>query len=343
MNIRFRGRSLARLTCISSILLSAPALADHSGPSGVGGGAGLSVPGPGMLTPGQWAAGFRLTFNKPDDRSDAELAALAAEHVHAHNSDYVLRGALGLAYGVTDRLTLSAELPAILRRNLREGVHGHEGGQAVNGVADLGDVSGIGDLSLLAQYRLVENHPWSFALIAGVKAPTGRTGVRSPDGERLETEHQPGTGSWDALVGAAGAVEIGEWNLGLGGLYQFAGKGAQDTRLGDRAQGGFALSRHFGPGEHHDEGGAESAPHGHRSWDAFVELTGEWEGRQAIAGEVEADSGGKAVWLSPGARFTAASGWSIAGSVGVPVWQRIRPSHPDNAVRLTLAVGRAFR
>jgi hypothetical protein len=41
-------------------------------------------------------------------------------------------------------------------------------------------------------------------------------------------------------------------------------------------------------------------------------------------------------------RYNAASEFSIAAAVGVPVWQHIRASHPDNGYRLILALGRAF-
>jgi hypothetical protein len=73
-----------------------------------------------------------------------------------------------------------------------------------------------------------------------------------------------------------------------------------------------------------------------------VELTAEWEGRQRVAGEIEDASGGKAVWLTPGARFNSANGFSGALAVGAPLWQRIRASHPDNDYRTTLSIGRAF-
>ena len=45
-----------------------------------------------------------------------------------------LNAAAGAAYGVTDRLTISAELPYIRRDHLREGEHSHSGGVAINEV-----------------------------------------------------------------------------------------------------------------------------------------------------------------------------------------------------------------
>src|SRR5205085_6937456 len=129
-----------------------------------------------------------------------------------------------------------------------------------------------------------------FALLGGIKAPTGSTHRRSDEGERLETEHQPGTGSWDPLFGASAATAAGPLRLTVSALYQLSTEGAQHTRLGDRLQGGVALSHHFGEAadRHHESAnhhhGDELDEHpeagGHASWDVFVELAGEWEGRQ---------------------------------------------------------------
>ena len=331
-------------------LCATPALADHMGPSGVGSGGGMIVFSPDTLDGGHWAAGFRLTYTRPDQRSDALLAALASEHIHAHNTDYNLHASLGLAYGVSHHLTVSAELPYVRRDDLREGTHEHDGETATNGVEQLGTVAGIGDVNLLAKYRLTEGDGVGFALIGGVKLPTGSTHRRSPDGERLETEHQPGTGSWDPIAGASASARIGGVQLTASGLYQFATRGAQQTRLGDRFQGGIALSHRFGsaePAHHHDADEGEHHHHDeaeqrHDSWDGFVELAGEWEGRQRVGGEIEEASGGKWLWVAPGLRYNSASGWSAGAAVALPVWQRIRASHPDNRYRLMLSLGRAF-
>jgi hypothetical protein len=316
----------------------------------VGGtGASLHVLSPDTLEAGHASAGFRTTYARPDQRSDEELEALAGQHIHAHNTDYNLNAAMGAAYGITDRLTVSVELPYVRRDDLREGEHSHVGGQAINEVAQLGSVSGVGDASLIAKFKVLDTESSKFALLGGLKMPTGSTHKLSNEGVRLETEHQPGSGSWDPLVGAALGTELGAIGLNASALYQVSGKGAKDTKLGDRAAAGIAVSHHFGPPEHHHEEAEhhhdeaeEYHEHGHASWDAFVELTGEWEGRQKVAGEVEEASGGKAVWLSPGARFNSASGFSAAASFGLPIWQDIRPAHPDNDYRLTVAVGKAF-
>ena len=324
-------------------VLGTPALADHMGPSGVGSGGGMSVFGPDTLDEGHWSAGVRLAYTRPERRSDAELEALAAQGVHAHNTDYNLNASAGIAYGITHHLTVSAELPFVRRDNLREAEDGE--------VHRLGTVSGIGDLNLLAKYRLTDGGTTGLALIAGIKAPTGSTHKRDLNGERLETEHQPGTGSWDPIVGASASTKLGRMQLTASALYQFSTEGAQRTRLGDRLQGGIALSHRFGGAadehqeshnHHHGDELDEHREHLQSSWDAFVELAGEWEGRQKIDGEAEAASGGKWLYVAPGVRFNAASGWSAGAALAMPVWQRIRDSHPDNRYRLMLSLGRAF-
>ena len=352
MIVAFRTAPLVRRGLFAATLMvsAAPALADHTGPSGVGA-SGLAVFGPETLDAGHWVASFRLLYTRPEHRSDAELEALAGQHIHAHNTDYNLNGSFGVAYGINHHLTISAELPYVRRDDLREGEHSHSDGEAVNEVAKLGSVSGIGDISLLAKYRLTDGAGAGFALIGGIKLPSGSTHKRSREGERLETEHQPGTGSWDPVLGASAGTRIGALNLSASALYQFSGKGAQNTRLGNRLQGGIALSHRFGPkphehpefhNHHHGDELDEPHVHPHSTWDAFVELGGEWEGRQKVDGEVEAASGGKWVYAAPGVRFTSASGWSVGGALALPLWQDIRASHPDNRYRLMLSVGRAF-
>lgn len=338
---KIAARVAGRAFLLCSIGFASPALADHpAGGNGALTGGAMQVSGPDTLAIGGFAAGVRFSYFRPKRRSDGTLEGLAGQHIHAHASDFALRSSAGLAYGVTDRLTLAVDLPYLHHDNIREGAHSHHGGAAHNEVVKRGNMSGLGDATLLAKFRLLGSAESGLALIGGLKLPTGSTRKRDNEGERFETEHQPGSGSWDPIVGLAAGTPLGALQLNASAIYQKAGKGAMNTRLGNRAQGGLALTRRFEVPDHHEAG--DDQPHGHASWDAFVELTGEWEGRQKIGGEVEAHSGGRAVFLSPGARFNSASGWSAGASVGVPLWQRIRASHPDMGYRLTFALGRSF-
>lgn len=342
MNSRLTFVPLMRHSSLAviAIALACPASAHHMGPSGVGAGGGMTVFGPATLDEGHGSLWFRFVDTRPDQRSDSELQALAVQGVDAHNTSHDLNAGLGAAYGITHELTISVEVPYVRHDSIRATEPGL-GGQ------HLGSVGGIGDINLLAKYRITPEGPKGFVLIGGVKVPTGSTHERDRFGKQFETEHQPGTGSWDPIFGASAGAKLGGLNLAASAIYQLAGEGAQRTRLGNRLQGGIAISRHFGRAEEdgdddHDHA-ADQERHVHSSsWDAFVEVAGEVEGRQRIGSEVEQDSGGKWAWVSPGVTFTAASGWSASAALAVPVWQRIRSSHPKNAYRFMLSLGHGF-
>jgi hypothetical protein len=335
----FRATTAALLVSAASA-----AQADHSIGAGGGSGGGpvLTIPAE-TLAQGQLVAGLRTTLARPDAYSDAQLIDLAGRHIHAHTADYTLTSSASLAYGLANHLTLAASLPYVHRNDFREGEHSHDGGGAVNSVARQGGISGVGDLTLIGQYQFAHSHHdrWGVSLLAGLKVPTGATRRKTPDGERFETEHQPGTGSLDPLVGLAASKHWDRWSLDGNVLHQFSTRGAQHTELGDRTSINLALGYSLTGEEHHHDGEG-AAPHGHANWSLFMEANAEREGRQKIDGAAEADSGGRVLYLAPGARFTAASGWSAAFSAGVPIWQHIRRSHPDNAFRLTLAVSKNF-
>lgn len=338
------------LSFCAAAACATPALADHLGPSAFGSGAGMAVFDAATLDAAHWAAGLRLAYTRPDRRSDAELAALAGQHVHAHNTDYNFVASVSAAYGVTHHLTVSAELPFVRRDHLREGTHAHSSGVALNGVEPLGTVAGFGDATILAKYRLSEGEGQGFAFVAGIKLPTGSTRHLSLEGDRLETEHQPGTGSWDPIFGASASAPIGAVTVSASALYQLSTTGAQQTRLGDRLQGGLAVSHRLGSraqayGElhnhHHGDELDEHVAPKDSNWDLFFEVAGEWEGRQKVGGEVDQASGGAWVYAAPGVRFNK-SRWSASASFAVPLWQHIRASHPNQRYRLTLSLGRAF-
>lgn len=152
----------------------------------------MAVFTPDTLDEDHWSAVLRLAYAPPEHRSDAELEELAAQHIHAHNTDFNVNASTGIACGITHHLTVSAELPYVRRDDLREGTHNHVGGVALNGVENLGSITGVGDMSLLAKYRVSNGRMTGFALIGGIKVPTGSTHRHSPEGERQVIRSMPG-------------------------------------------------------------------------------------------------------------------------------------------------------
>lgn len=351
-------------TAALALLLGAPAYAHHpSGVSSTGGAGPINTISATTLEQGQSAASIFFELVKFNAFSNAKLLDLVGNGVeHPHTLDAILAPSLSFAYGMTKDLTVSARLPYIQRTDIREG-HDHGGGL----VEDLGESSGIGDLTLLGQYRFFNNRAskTEAALLLGVKAPTGKTNVISDEGDRFETEFQPGSGSWDGLFGLALTQRLGSWSFDSNILYVLATKGAQQTDLGDRFQYNVAVSYRVAGGfagsggpmyagalpEPMYHGGPKNKGQGHThaepvtprgpALDLVLELNGEWHDNQTVAGVKDANSGGNTVYLSPGLRLSSGT-MSAFVSVGFPLVSELKGTQVEADWRLVTGVSVGF-
>jgi outer membrane putative beta-barrel porin/alpha-amylase len=336
-----RARYLVTLVAALTAATCGIARADHPtvGFSAEIAGPAVTIPAA-TLPKGEGAVAVRLEYVKFRRFSDSQLAEFAVRDIDAHSTDLLLSPSLGVGYGVTDDFTVSARLPYLLRTAIR---HGHlEDGEAL--AETHGDSQGVGDLTLLGQYRFL-NGAWGgleSALLFGIKAPTGDTGERDREGERFEAEHQPGSGSWDPLLGLALSRRLGPCSLDGNLLYTFATKGTQRTDLGDRLHYNAAVSYRLGAeGSGHHSHSHETPAHRHVNWDLILELNGEWQGKQRVAGVSDPNSGGNLIYLSPGFRMSDGS-WGATVSVGVPVLQDLNGVQHDTELRLVLGLSKGF-
>ena len=351
-------RNLALSAGLTALLLATPAHAHHPSGAGTAGGTGPIVTIPGTtLEKGHSSAAVVFEYISLNALSDAQLSVPG----HPHSLDAIFAPSLLYSYGITDDLTLTLRLPFVRRTNIREG-HVHGG---VPEVDVLGDSAGAGDLSVFAQYRLLNYRAvqMELSLLLGLQLPTGDTSVNAIGGERFETEFQPGSGAWDGMLGLAITKRLGLWSFDANVLYVMATKGAQDTDLGDRFQYNAALSYrlvggllgpsgrmyagalpdpmyHGGPKSHahkhvHEEVPAQKGP----ALDLVLEINGEWHARQEIAGVKDTNSGGNVVFLSPGLRLSYER-WSGFVSVGVPIVNDLNglQAEPDWRVLTGVAV-----
>jgi hypothetical protein len=355
---------LRMTTCAAAALLAASSQATAHHPSGL---PGSGSSGPIVTIPGTtlargainaWAAFEYVSF---DELSEAVLAEAAANDEDVHSLASLESPMAGLSYGVTDRLTVSLQLPYVIRTGIREGAHGHdEHGHAehdhaeegvheeteMTGVVDLGDSEGIGDLSILGQHRFLgKNGGPQASLLFGIKTPTGKTDERNNEGELFETEFQPGSGSWDGLLGVAVTQGMGRWSLDSNVLYAVASRGAQQTDLGDRFHYNGAISyRVVGAGNAvetaHGHQHGDGHPHAHRAddkgglaLDLALEINGEWQAKENISGETNPNTGGNVVYLSPGVRLTS-NDLSGFVSVGLPIVNELNGIQSEADYRL---------
>ena len=322
---------------VASMAISASAASAHH--PGIGGAGDIFTIGAGTLDQGQFAFSAFIDYLRLKQLSDPILLANIGKDVHGLQT--VESRALAFAYGVTNDLTVSVRLPWVRRTGILEGVQEDPADPAT--VRDRGTTSGFGDVTVLGQYRFLNNQVsgTQAAVLFGVKAPTGATNLVDPFGEIFEAEFQPGSGSWDGLFGAAFSQRLTPaLSFHANVLAIATGTGTQETNLGNRFLYNGALAyRLFGEtaGEPHSHSPQNAfahaghdhprmatkapmvaAPHGHTALDALFEINGEWHDKQRTLGVTDPNSGGTTIFVSPGLRLTVEN-WSSYVLVGIPV------------------------
>jgi hypothetical protein len=335
-----------------------PASAHHPGIGGVGGAGGIVTIGAATMEQGDFAAAAFIEYNRLRQLSNTSLRNNIGNDVHGLLS--VESRVLALAYGVTNDFTVSARLPWIRRTGILEGVQDNPADPpAIN---NRGNTSGFGDVTVLGQYRVLNNRATQAAALFGFKAPTGRTNLVDPFGEVFEAEFQPGSGSWDALVGAAFSQQLApSWGFHVNVLGVLTGNGTQGTNLGNRflynaavvyrmfgetakeqhSHNVNAAYAHAGPRPGKATIAAMAAPHVHVALDALLELNGEWHGMQRTFGVIDPNSGGNTLYLAPGLRLTVEK-WSGYLSAGIPVVKEVNGIQSTPAWRIIGSVSVAL-
>lgn len=351
-------RPAAGIFSTAMILMALPAEAHHPGGGGnTGSGGPINTISADTLAEGMMAASIRYEFIRLGQLSDTDLLAAASRGTHAHSIRSIEAASLSVAYGVTNDFTVGVRAAGIRRSDIREPSDMLSGGHmgtmsstdmsglmSPDGINRRGNSSGFGDVTMLGQYRFHNNaqNGTSAAVLFGFKAPTGSTNQRDLFGNLFQAEFQPGSGSWDGLLGAAFTKRTGRWSFDVSALYYLITNGTQNTNLGDRLLFGAAVSyrlvgaigsakeielheycmqprnqlqEHCLYHANHDHSDMKKTPY---TLDLVLELNGEWHDKQRIAGIPDPNSGGTTVYLSPGVRvgFDRFSGFV---SVGVPV------------------------
>jgi len=322
-----------RFFAISMIFFTTPVMADHPtiafGSEGSGPIATIAAT---PMPSGTWGVGIRTEVIDNDAFSDQELADYADQSLEGvHSIDRIISISLSIAYGINDDLILSARLPYIERKNIRESeiedgkpeAHTH------------GDSSGLGDLLLLGQYRFLEKEDTDLGLIFGLKMPTGKTDDKDDDGHRFETEFQPGTGSWDFLIGSSISYTHKQFGYHANVLFNKTTEGSQSTEIGDALSYNITLTYRINGEDHsshdhvHHVGPSETKV----MWDGVLELNGETRRKNKISGQSEENTGGTAILITPGLRVSAGDFGGFL-SVGLPIIENMNGEQTDIDARI---------
>ena len=196
--------------------------------------------------------------------------------------------------------------------------------------------SGLGDLTLVGNGTVFrtrsEFSPFSAAVQAGIKLPTGRRHIQAIDGEEPEPHARPGTGSTDFLAGLQlvqtlpmPALSPGNTVLFASALYTHTGRGVDDYRIGrlfethlgascplvDRLRLLAQVSSQTRAKDRSEsvESGTGDEHAGHREVEA--------------EGGVHENTGGTAVFAAPGLRFEISPWLALSTYIQLPLYQRV--------------------
>jgi len=243
-------------------------------------------------------------------RDRVAVGQISAHHdeVETRNRNWVAT----LDWGLTPAWALSLALPYVDRDHHH--IHNHRGEQ----LHDRWSLRGVGDVRVSARYQLVASGaaeaPHALGLTFGVKLPTGERDQANAEGAVAERTLQPGTGTTDALIGAW-------WHGGapLEGWSWFA-----------RAQAQLPLNTKdaFKPGR---QGQIDTGVRRALGNSAAVMLQANFLMKARDSGDnaEPADSGQRALFVSPGLSWNVTRDVQAYAFVQVPVYQKV------NGVQLT--------
>jgi hypothetical protein len=279
---------------------SAVAFADH-GKGAVGG----KTIGPRTLSEESFSLDAGFKCQKSQEFTDQRLIDSATNDHDLHSAAWSAEFFVGLSYGVTDRLTVSLAVPFELMRGFKAGeFDGINPAEVVT--ADT--ISGLGDATLLGKYRLLDN-PVELAVLGGLKIPTGKTTERTDDGDLLEPDHQPGSGSWDPLLGVAVARQFETFTLGASVLYRITTRGRHDFTPGQQVivavKGELQLL------------GLGTFPRLYGS----LELSEQFTAKDKEGTVTNHDTGGSIIGLGFGLRLRATEKLTFGGTFTLPLYQ----------------------
>ena len=168
-------------------------------------------------------------------------------------------------------------------------------------------------------------------MLSGVKFPTGVDDRKNNEGEELEAVEHPGNGSYDFTTGFAYSRWFTkDWTMDTSIQYILRTEGVGDFKIGERVDWSFATAYQIIPRNKYPN----FAPVG--------EINTRYLFRDKQNGSDERNSGGTAVFLSPGVRAGITSHFGIGTSVSFPVFQNLLGEQQETDYKVIVGVSYSF-
>lgn len=225
---------------------------------------------------------------------------------------------LDISVGVSPRLTLAMAVPFF---NQRTHEHTHVPGE----FSRQDGTSGFGDIRLMARYAVwISTKNLAIAGL-GVKTPSGEYKLLDHDGAINEPTIQPGTGSWDPLVSVYYAYEIlpHALNAFFSGSYQVATENSLDYRFGSTFLLNSGVSYRI----------VENVL-------TSLQVNLRHAPRDEFKGDDVSSTGGRFVYVTPGATVQATPQTAFYAHLQLPVYQFV--NDVNIVPRYGLVVGASY-
>jgi len=291
---------------------------------GTGGGA-TTIPAI-TLKSGIFSLGLRTELTEFEPISDSKLFEKAEKAGSFDAIDRTFLHTMDIGYGVTDDLTLGLNIGWFEAINFRESELEDDEVEVFQANPD-----GITDLWLSGKYRFWRGPQGHYAILLGVKFPTGVDDKENDAGEKLEAVEQPGSGSYDFATGFAYSRWLtADWTLDTNIQYILRTEGARDFEIGDRMDWNLATAYQVIPRNKYPN----FAPVG--------EINVKYLFRDEENGRDERNSGGTTVFLSPGVRIGVTSRLGVGASVSFPVFQNVLGEQQETDFKAAVGVSYSF-
>lgn len=316
---------------ILALALSAPVWAHHGGAS-LSQGAGTPVE---TNTPLTLPQGATIVYTRAELVSFRKFANFEPNNIDSFNFFQ-----LGVSHGLTDFLSLTAILPYNLKNQDQVGTFRGFGDGKV--LLNLGlhytpgegiDLNGPEDVAV----NLSETDKFYFGFYGGLSMPSGRNKLDL--GQGVEAGLQPGFGSVNYTVGASAMLSVSKkCNLAADVGYDiFTPFSQSGDKFGNEFRANLAGVYRL----HSDDQALV------KQLDGVLELNYLQISRDRSAAVPELGTGGKILYLSPGARFQVGD-YNFGVLAKFPVWRSLNEqplqqgSEGLEKVRLIFTASRAF-
>lgn len=235
----------------------------------------------------------------------------------------IFLASVGLKYGLTNRITLSAILPYALLNTGK------------------GSDNGLGDLILMGTYNLIKQNSFNLALTGGIELPTGVEKGSAFD----ESTVVVGSGSYDPILSIAASKR---WNrlTGIGSAFhRQTTKGFGNTTYSSVSLQNLLLS--YTIKGHSNSCDADSVCLKHNvSWNVSAGYYGEWLGQikevEEGGEEVKDPNTGYYIGFATIGTNVSLKSWSFPLTFSYPLFQKMNGDQNIASYRVRLGIVKNF-